>query len=493
MGTQVLEKPVAVFDRDREWDDLAELLDPGAGLRIGTVYGRRRQGKSFLLRALVEASGGLYHLAIEEERTPALERFGRTVADRLELPAALRFSSWEQALRTALQPSVAGPLPLLVLDELPYLLRGAPELPSVLQLLYDEARATGEPAGRVVLCGSAMSIMSELLSGTRALRGRAVLDLPLGPFDHRQARQHWQIADLDVAFHLHAVLGGTPGYRDLVRHDPPRRVSGFGAWLGRSLLNPSHALFREADYLLAEEPGITDRALYHSALAAISRGAASPSTVAAALGRDEGSVRHVLSMLIRARMVDRDEDALLRRRPVLRVADPVLRFDHLIVRPHLAALEQRRAERVWASASQTFSAQILGPTFERLAREWTVRYAAPATVGGIPTTVGSTVVNDAAGRTRAELDVVALDRSGEGRPRALALGEAKSSAGRRGVDVLRRLEHVRDLLRRSDRVDVEGSVLMVFARGGWDAALAREAALRDDVALVDLERLYEGD
>lgn len=489
----MLEKPAAVFDRDREWDDLAELLQPGPGLRIGTVYGRRRQGKSFLLRGLAEASGGLYHLALEEERAPALERFGRAVADRLRLPTALPFASWEQALRTALQPSVAGPLPLVVLDELPYLLRGAPELPSTLQLLYDEARATGEPTGRVVLCGSAMSIMTELLSGTGALRGRAVLDLPLGPFDHRQAPP---------------ALAGRRPRRRLPPPRGPRRDTGVprpgsprpaqaGGRLrgvaGTKPAQPSHALFREADYLLAEEPGITDRGLYHSALAAISRGAATPSAVAAALGRDEGSVRHVLSMLTRARMVDRDDDALLRRRPVLRVADPVLRFDHLVIRPHLAALEQRAADRVWAAAAPTFSAQILGPAFERLGREWTLRYASTATMGGAPTTVGSTVVNDAAGRTRAELDVVALDRSREGRPRALALGEANGGGSRQGVAVLRRLEHVRELLRRGDRVDVEAAVLIVFARGGWDTSLAREAAHRDDVQLVDLERLYEGD
>ena len=486
-------KPTDVFDRDREWGDLAEFAtSPGDEVRLGILYGRRRQGKSFLLRAAVQATDGLYHLALEEERAPALARFGRLVARRLGVGGALAFSDWEEALRAVLRlPSPRGPL-VVALDEFPYLLRHSPELPSVLQALYDESRAADSPPVRIVLCGSAMSIMSQLLSGTRALRGRARLNLPLAPFDFRQVRDYWDVADLDVAFTLHALLGGTPGYRDLVQEGPPEHLHQLGGWLGRTLLNPSHALFREADYLLSEEPGVTDRGLYHSTLGAISRGRSTPGKVAAALGRDEGGTRHVLSMLERARLIERDEDVLRRRRPVLRVADPVLRVDQLVIRPNLAALEQREAERVWAVAADTLATQIEGPHFERLAREWTARFAAAETLGGAPTVVGTTKVNDARARTQAEIDVVALDTLRPGRPRALALGEAKGGRARRTLADLHRLERARDLLRAGDRVDVRATRLLLFARGGFEPALASTAAEREDVVLVDLRRLYEG-
>ena len=488
-----LTKPDVVFDRDREWRDLAEFTTaPGDEVRLGILYGRRRQGKSFLLRAAVQATEGLYHLALEEERAPALHRFGRLVARRLGVNGAISFTDWEEALRAALRlPSPRGPL-VLVLDEFPYLLRHSPELPSVLQALYDESRAVVGPAVRIVLCGSAMSIMSQLLAGTRALRGRARLDLPLAPFDYRQARRYWGIEDLDVAFMLHALLGGTPGYRDLVQEQPPESLDQLGAWLGRTVLNPSYALFREANYLLTEEPGVTDRGLYHSTLGAISRGSSTPSKVAAVLGRDEGGTRHVLSMLERARLIERDEDVLRRRRPVLRIADPLLRIDQLVIRPNLAALEQREAERVWASVTDTLATQVEGPHFERLAREWTARFASAETLGGHPTAVGITTVNDASARTRAELDVVALDTLGPGPPRALALGEAKGGRTRRTVADLHRLERARDLLRASARADVEAARLLLFSRAGFEPGLAAAAAERDDVVLVDLRRLYEG-
>lgn len=486
-------KPPAVFDRDTEWSDLAAFAtSPGEGVRIGLLYGRRRQGKSFLLRALTAATGGLYHLALEEGRTPALQRLGRTVAARLGVGGQVAFADWEEALRAVVRmPGSSGPL-LVVLDEFAYLLRHSPEVPSVLQMLYDESRSAGGPAVRFVLCGSAMSIMSQLLTGTRALRGRAWLDLPLAPFDFRQSRAYWEIADLDVAFTVHALLGGTPGYRDLIEDDPPQSSQDLGAWLGRSLLNPSHALFREADYLLSEEPTVTDRGLYHSALGAISTGRSTPGKVASALGRDEGGTRHVLSMLERARLVERDVDVLRERRPVLRVTDPVLRLDQLVIRPHLAALEGREAERVWAASAGTVAAQISVPHFERLAREWTARFASHDTLGGTPTAVGATVVNDARARAQAEIDVVAVDVAGPGRPRGLLIGEAKGGTATRTVADLQRLDRVRDLLRGSDRIDVSGARLGLFARGGFAPQLVQAAKARRDVVLVDLDRLYTG-
>ena len=69
-------RPSSLYDREAEWEDLSRFVSaPGPDLRLGIVYGRRRFGKSFLLRRLVEAVGGVYHLALREERRPALDRF----------------------------------------------------------------------------------------------------------------------------------------------------------------------------------------------------------------------------------------------------------------------------------------------------------------------------------------------------------------------------------------------------------------------------------
>ncbi|GGK68370.1 ATPase [Sphaerisporangium melleum] len=484
------EKPAEVFARDVEWRDLSDFVEsPAPGLRIGVVYGRRRQGKSFLLRRLARAASGLYTMAVEQEAQPALRRFADAVA-RVEgrSPGTFTPGGWETALDDALRRHR-----LVVIDEYPFLLKNAPELSSLVQSVYDEwdFRADGSSA-RLLLSGSAISVMSELLSGSHPLRGRAVLDMCLQAFNFREAAAFWQAADPEIAFHLHAIFGGTPGYRALIDPPVPGRVADLGPWLARTVLNPSHALFEENDYLLREDPRITDRALYHSILAAIASGAGTPSQIGRQIGRPDRALSHPLSVLRAAGFVRPVQDVLKQRGAQLVLMDPIVRFYNTIMWRRLADLEERRGVEVWAGSSDTFLTQALGPHFEDLAREWTSRFAARECLGEPVGAVGRTVVSDPAGRAQHELDVVAL---AAGEPlfaknaRVILLGEAKYTSQPRTVADLRRLEHVRALLT-GRGVRAGDAALAIFARTGFDADLRREASGRRDVHLVTLADLY---
>lgn len=502
-----IERPATLFDRVTEWDDLVRFAtEPTTSFRIGVVSGRRRQGKSFILDAVARGVGGFYHQALEEERAPALERLGAAMATDRGLPGgSLSFPDWSALLRTLAEPatpspatrSPATPSPrLVVIDEYPYLLAKSPDIASAIQLAYDASRLGRQLPLRLILCGSAMSVMAGLLSGQRALRGRAVLDLVVDPFDYREAAAFWGVqGDPRLAFLLFCVVGGTPGYRDLLEMGPPASVADFPAWMERGVLNPSHAMFRETDYLLAEEPSLTDRAIYQSALAAIAAGRTTPGAVAGALGRPETSVTHVIDGLERARFIERADDVLRSRRPTLRITDAMLRFQHAVIRPDLHRFESRQARAAWSDATARFASGVAGPAFEAIARDWTSRYASADTLGGVAARVGSTVVNDGAGRSRVEIDVIAVEaRPDDGagsNPTILLVGEAKSGPAPRGMADLRRLERVRELL--AGRARVDRTRLAIFAAGGFSADLQDEAARRSDVVLVDLEHLYTGD
>lgn len=492
-----VERPAALFNRVTEWDDLVRFAtEPTTSFRIGVVSGRRRQGKSFILDEVARQVGGFYHQALEEERAPALERLGAAMAADRGLPGgSLSFPDWSALLRTLAEPATPSPR-LVVIDEYPYLLAKSPDIASAIQLAYDASRLGGQPPLRLILCGSAMSVMAGLLSGQRALRGRAVLDLVIDPFDYREAAAFWGVqGDPRLAFLLFCVVGGTPGYRDLLEMGPPTSVADFPAWLARGVLNPSHAMFRETDYLLAEEPSLTDRAIYQSALAAIAAGRTTSGAVAGALGRPETSVTHVIDGLERARFIERADDVLRSRRPTLRITDAMLRFQHAVIRPDVHRFESRQTLAAWSDATARFESGVAGPAFEAIARAWTSRYASAETLGGTAGHVGSTVVNDSAGRSRVEIDVVALEARSDdeagANPTLLLIGEAKSGPDPRGMADLYRLERARELL--AGRARVERTRLAIFAAGGFTADLQDEATRRSDVVLVDLERLYAGD
>ncbi|MBA3876834.1 MAG: hypothetical protein C0498_07840 [Anaerolinea sp.] len=422
-------------------------------------------------------------------------------ADRGLSGGSLSFPDWTALLQALAEPAArAESAPssprLVVIDEYPYLLAKSPDIATAIQLAYDTSRLGRQHPLRLILCGSAMSVMAKLLSGQRALRGRAILDLVVDPFDYREAAAFWGVqGDPRLAFLLFCVVGGTPGYRDLLEMGPPRSIADFPTWLAGGVLNPSHAMFRETDYLLAEEPSLTDRAIYQSALAAIAAGRTTSGGVAGALGRPETSVTHVIDGLERAGFIERADDVLRSRRPTLRITDAMLRFQHAVVRPDLHRFEARQTLSAWTDATARFESGVVEPAFEAIARTWTSRYASPNTLGGTAARVGSTIVNDSVGRSRVEIDVVALDARPDheagANPTLLMIGEAKSGPDPRGLSDLKRLELARRLL--AVRARVEKTRLAIFTTGGFTADLRAEATRRSDVVLVDLERLYAGE
>jgi uncharacterized protein len=148
-----------------------------------------------------------------------------------------------------------------------------------------------------------------------------------------------------------------PGYRDLVP-DPrvPENAGQFGDWLERNVLRPSMPLFDEAHRVVHEDPRIRDVATYSSVLAAVAAGESSPTKIGALLGRPATSLAHQLGTLASAGFIDRRSDLLLDKRPVVTVADPLVRFHQLVIEPYLADLEAGRGRQVWDETAHTASA-----------------------------------------------------------------------------------------------------------------------------------------
>lgn len=501
----VYRRPAELFDRVAEWQQLAAFaLQDAIGLRVGIVSGRRRQGKSFLLRRLTRAADGLYHQAQEVERPQALARFAGDIAERLGLPRnQLRFNDWENAFRTALGypqrgandarlTAPSGPNRFLVIDELPYLLTHSPEIPSVLQELYDEARDSGYPPAAIIVCGSALSVMSDLLAGTKPLRGRAQLDLTVQPFDYRTAAAYWGVQTRPkAAFTMHTIFGGTAGYKPLVNTPVPRREQDLPAWLGTNVLNPAHSLFHEKDYLLREDTRISDKQLYNSILSAVANGKHSPRDIGGPLERDANQLRYPLQVLVDTGFLLRVDDVLFARRPLYFLADPIVRFTEIVIDPFRPLLEEGDSAAVWGQATSAYSSQIAGPHFEHLARAWTARYSGDRWRSPIGD-VGPTVINDPAGKSQYEVDVVALSQGhkrGSAKAQVAVLGEAKATNKERTPSDLHRLDRIRDLLV-GRGIDAGAASLALFSREGFTRALIDTAAGRDDVHLITLDDLY---
>lgn len=489
-----MQKPVEMFDREREWAALQRFAtDNEPGATLGVVSGRRRQGKTFLLDALCKAAGGFFFGATEATDAESLRRISAALTEHVGPANPYHLADWHEVADALLELGRDRPVPV-VIDELPYLARANPEIPSILQNAFGPLREKRTKSRtRLLLCGSALSFMGKLLSGGAPLRGRAGLELVVPTLDHRLAAEFWGITDPRLALQVHAIVGGTPAYRrEFIRGDVPTGPGDFDDWVIRTVLNPESPLFREARYLLAEEPDIRDHALYHAVLAAIAEGNGTRGGVANYLERKAAEVAHPLDVLEDAGLIHRDNDAFRDNRSEYRIAEPLIDFYHAIMRPVWDQLERPgAADRVWHASQGRFSTKVLGPHFEQVCRDWALHHADPDLLGGLPARVGHGRVHEPKARTGHEVDLAVVGiAEGNGPPPLLAIGEAKwnTPMGEAHAD---RLEHIRGLISRTGRYETADTRLLCLSAGGFSAKLTEQASSRADILLVGADDLYE--
>lgn len=487
-----LTRPDEMFDRDREWAALSAFAeDSRPGATLGVVSGRRRQGKTFLLRALCQATGGFYFAADEAADGESLRRMGMALGEHLGVPAALEFDGWHQVFDALLALGRDRNTPV-VIDEFPYLVRANPTLPSIVQNVLGPLREEREASRtRLLLCGSAMSFMGGLLSGNAPLRGRAGLELLVPTLDYRLAAQFWGIDDPVTALKVNAIVGGTPAYRrEYVRDDTPAGPDDFDAWVQRTVLSPTSPLFREARYLLADEPDIQDTGLYHSVLAAIADGNANRGGIASYLGRKSGDLAHPLNVLEDSGLIAKEPDAFRDNRTTFSITEPLLTFYHAVMRPIWSDLEHAQdAARLWERSRRRFVGNVLGPHFEHVCRYWTRHFAHEQLLGDFAHRVQRGTVNDPERKTSHELDVVVYGLDDAGRQPILAIGGAKWGETM-GTGHLDRLRHIRSLLTTQRRPGAESARLTCYSAAGFTDELRAEADADPAVILVDAAALY---
>lgn len=173
--------------RERELAVLARELGRASPSLI-VVYGRRRVGKSTLI---LRALGGRAHVYFHATRVTdpdVQELFRRQIASAVgAAPVLDGLTGWEallghlQRLAEARRPGLT-----VVLDEFPYLCEANRALPSIVQKVWDGAWSAGSPLD-LILCGSSISFMEELLAERNPLRGRRSAELDVGPLSYREA------------------------------------------------------------------------------------------------------------------------------------------------------------------------------------------------------------------------------------------------------------------------------------------------------------------
>ncbi len=192
--------------REKELQELKNEFSEWKRKTAVLVYGKRRVGKSTLINEAAKSFDGIVinHLCVSSTFEGNMELIYKSVSEALELPQ-LGFDSIFSMMEFL---GKTGKKILLVIDEYPYLkqTKKQHEVDSIMQAVIDKLPINI----KLILCGSYITIMKELLNEGNPLFGRFSLVQHIRDFDYfESAKFYAELNEKDkVAFY--AVFGGSP-------------------------------------------------------------------------------------------------------------------------------------------------------------------------------------------------------------------------------------------------------------------------------------------
>jgi len=314
------------------------------------VYGRRRLGKTRLLRHVVKQND-VYFMADRSERPLQLQALAAEIDRIVPSFAQADYPTW-LALFSTLNSRIQKNL-CLVLDEFPYLVQSAPELPSVIQKLVDS------PDNKIslILCGSSQKMMQGyVLDSSAPLYGRATEIIKIRPL-----KATWMAKALELrgtsAVEAYSVWGGVPRYWELAKRFPDMETA-----IKALVFDQDGILFDEPFGLLLDDMrGITQS---HSLLFLIANGHHRLSKISSRLGKNASGLTRPLANLIELGYVKRElpfgESLKSTKRTLYKLNDPFLSFWYRFVQKNRSLLEQDLVDDVYAEFENAFPLHVGG-------------------------------------------------------------------------------------------------------------------------------------
>jgi uncharacterized protein len=462
--------------RKRELEELNRTLSQRDAQFI-LVYGRRRVGKTTLLLRWAQASGRPYIYWVAARDTPAQVRLGFTRAlwrwAHPDSQAVPHFASWEDIFETTAQ-MIGDQQAILILDEFSYAAESDPSLASHLQAAWDhrfkDTRVT------IVLAGSHIGMMVDLMGYQAPLYGRFTAQIPIDPLPFSALRDFLPRYSAAERVSVYGVVGGVPAY--LERFDDSQSLSDNL----RRLFMQRTSLFRTEPFFLIGDVIRRETQTYEAVLKSIATGDRTPQEIGSTLGVSSSYLSPYLKQLEALHLVKRRIPALTtpQKRDTTKTSryhltDPYLRFYFRFIAPNADLVEQELSKVLWGRISDQFRAFVGLTAFEDLCREWVLVKARAGALPMIPEILGSHWSTDV------QIDVVAVNWH----DKTLLLGECKW-----GVRAIGRAV-IRELIDKAARV-VPGQDWQVyyayFSRVGFTPT-ARADAQDVQALLLDLHTL----
>lgn len=368
------------------------------------IYGRRRVGKTTLIKEFLKNKTAFYFLATEEIESQSMKRLAgvvaRTTKNRLLQNAT--FTDWLDLFQVIAdyEPEKKK---VLVIDEFPYLVKTNSAFPSILQNAWDEILKDNNLM--LILSGSLIGMMQKhALSYDSPLYGRRTSQMRLAPlsFTDIYAVQNLSFTE---SVEQYAVTGGVPKYLEFF--EDGRELT---EQIKDAVLSKNGFLYEEPFFLLKSESMTAVN--YFSIIKAIADGNHKIGKIAGVLGIESSKLTPYLSTLSELGFVEKrtpvtEKNPEKSRKGLYFIADNFIRFWFRYVYPYKGELELDNMQIVLEEMKKDFETKFVAFAYEDICKDIFANLCKRGVVDFVPSRIGAYWLNDYTGDT--EIDVMAVD------------------------------------------------------------------------------------
>ena len=365
------------------------------------IYGRRRVGKTTLIKEFLKKKTAFYFLATEELETQSMKRLAGVIArtTKNSLLQKASFSDWMDMFQVIAdyEPEQKK---VLVIDEFPYLVKTNPAFPSILQNAWDELLKDSNIM--LILSGSLIGMMQKhALSYDSPLYGRRTSQMRLAPLPFTEI---YAVQDLpfDKAVEQYAVTGGVPKYLEFFQDNRDLLDQ-----IEDVVLSKNGFLYEEPNFLLKSESMTAVN--YFSIIKAIADGNHKLGKIAGVLGQETSSLTPYLSTLSELGFIEKrtpitEKNPEKSRKGLYFIADNFIRFWFRYVYPYKGELELDNMQIVLDEIQKDFIGKFVAFAYEDICKDIFAKLCKDGAVSFTPSRIGSYWLNDFDGDT--EIDVM---------------------------------------------------------------------------------------
>ena len=176
------------------------------------IYGRRRVGKTTLIKEFIKEKKAFYFFADKQNENLQIERFKNQIAENFkdEILKKIEIKDWDTLFEYLIM-KISNEKFVLVIDEFQYLTLINKNFSSIFQRIYDEKLK--DKNVMIILCGSLISMMySETLAYDSPLYGRRTAQIKLQPIKFKYYDRFFKNKSTQDLIELYSITGGIPKY-----------------------------------------------------------------------------------------------------------------------------------------------------------------------------------------------------------------------------------------------------------------------------------------